>query len=409
MKIDNTLIDSLLYGEEGVDLDFKRDQYKFAKTSDNEKSELLKDILAFANAWRRSNAFILVGINEIKGGRSEVVGVQEKLDDAKIQQFVNSKTQKPITFSYSNVEFEGKDICIIHIPIQRRPFYIIKDFGKLRKQTVYIRRGSSTDIAKIDEIAKMGASPLDFNENQPLLELFYADKENRNILHDNLSISSLVLHPPENKDIPDYKGRPSRPSWGLNMGLDSPNYDYYRKLTNFTTWFALLTPINLAIENSGPLVANDVRLEIEIADPQKVIRAIDEDEYPDVPKRSYSSAFDAVNRQVQNVGITHDLTVKHLPELWFVEANVEKVQPKSIAWIESSLFLGVVESVNILLKTTLFADNLSDPIKKEFIIKAEAVHRKVSLDDIIEIEKERFKNSPEFQKFMEMHSNKEEG
>ena len=164
--------------------------------------------------------------------------------------------------------------------------------------------------------------------------------------------------------------------------------------------------MDFAIENSGSLVAHDVRLEIEIADPQKIIRSMDEYKFPCVPKRSYSSL--GIINQVQNVGITHDLTVKRLPEIWFVKANVEKVQPKSIAWIDSSLFLGAVESVDISLKTTLFADNLSEPIQKEFKIKSEATHRKVSLDDIKEIEIERFKNSPEFKKFMEMHSNKED-
>ena len=59
MLIDKALIDILLYGEEGVDLDFKRDQYKFTQASDDEKGELLKDIIAFANSWRRSDAFIL--------------------------------------------------------------------------------------------------------------------------------------------------------------------------------------------------------------------------------------------------------------------------------------------------------------------------------------------------------------
>lgn len=50
------LINSLLYEEESTTLDFKSEQYKFVKAQDWEKAELLKDILAFANAWRRSDA-----------------------------------------------------------------------------------------------------------------------------------------------------------------------------------------------------------------------------------------------------------------------------------------------------------------------------------------------------------------
>jgi predicted HTH transcriptional regulator len=73
--VDATLIERLLYEEESATLDFKREQYRFVKASDDEKSELLKDILGFANAWRRADAYILIGVEEVRGGRSSVVGI----------------------------------------------------------------------------------------------------------------------------------------------------------------------------------------------------------------------------------------------------------------------------------------------------------------------------------------------
>ena len=48
------LFESLLFEEEGTTIDFKKEQYRFVKASDEEKSELLNDIMGFANAWRRS-------------------------------------------------------------------------------------------------------------------------------------------------------------------------------------------------------------------------------------------------------------------------------------------------------------------------------------------------------------------
>jgi len=63
-------IEELLYEEESSTLDFKQEQYKFIRANDYQKSELLKDILAFANAWRREDAYILIGVEEIKGGRN---------------------------------------------------------------------------------------------------------------------------------------------------------------------------------------------------------------------------------------------------------------------------------------------------------------------------------------------------
>ena len=131
MPVNAELIEHLLHEEEGVELDFKRDQYKLEKGADNDtKSELIKDILAFANAWRRSTAYILIGVDEVKGGRSRVVGVSRHLDDAKLQQFVNSKVQRPVVFAYLPVDFEGVGIGVIEIPVQERPVYLTKAFGK---------------------------------------------------------------------------------------------------------------------------------------------------------------------------------------------------------------------------------------------------------------------------------------
>jgi len=145
-------IEHLLYESESSTLDFKEKQYSFYGADDDSKSELLKDILAFANAWRRSEAFILTGVREIKGARSQILGVDHHLKDNDLQQFVNGKTQQPLTFSYSAFEVEGKQIGVISIPIQYRPLYVVKDYGKLKSNAVYVRRGSATAIATPDEI-----------------------------------------------------------------------------------------------------------------------------------------------------------------------------------------------------------------------------------------------------------------
>jgi len=56
---------------------------------------------------RRSDAYILIGVEEVKGGRCNVIGVINHFDDASIQQFVNSKTNHPLNFSYQVSPFEG--------------------------------------------------------------------------------------------------------------------------------------------------------------------------------------------------------------------------------------------------------------------------------------------------------------
>src|SRR4051794_7004569 len=123
------LAESLLYEEEGPTLDFKRQQYPFEGASDSDKAELLKDVLAFANAWRRADAFIYIGAAEVKGGRSQILGLTEHIDDAKLQQFVNSKTSRPVEFSYVPLEVDGKKVALIHVPVQQRPTYLLKNYG----------------------------------------------------------------------------------------------------------------------------------------------------------------------------------------------------------------------------------------------------------------------------------------
>ena len=150
-------IKELLYRSESDSLDFKEEQYKFINENNPYiKSELLKDILAFANAWRDSDAYILIGIKENNKSEHEIIGISETIDDASLQEFVNSKTNKAIKFEYVTITIEDKLIAYIKIPIQKRPFYIKKDYGKLKSNTVYLRRGSATVIANPDEISDMG-------------------------------------------------------------------------------------------------------------------------------------------------------------------------------------------------------------------------------------------------------------
>jgi predicted HTH transcriptional regulator len=126
------LFEHLLNESESTSLDFKSEQYEFYSTDDKAKSELLKDILAFANSFRRTDAYILIGVKEVKGGQSIATGIEKHLEDSDIQQFVNSKTQKPLSFLYIPYLYESKQVGIIYIPSQQRPYFLKQDFGNLR-------------------------------------------------------------------------------------------------------------------------------------------------------------------------------------------------------------------------------------------------------------------------------------
>ena len=150
MSLDSNLLEQLLHEEEGPALDFKRDQYLFDGADNNTKSELLKDILAFTNAWRRTTAYVLIGVDEVKGGRSQIAGVKTHLDDAKLHQFVNSKTQRPVDFSYSPFRTEGVEIGVIEIPMQTRPTYLTK---KLSHKYFLARMRKAASLRKARKLA----------------------------------------------------------------------------------------------------------------------------------------------------------------------------------------------------------------------------------------------------------------
>ena len=142
--------------DEGPTLDFKREQYPFEKETAEVKSELLKDILAMVNANRYRTAYLLVGVEEVNGGRSKVVGVERHWEDASLHQFVTGKTNRAAEFSYFPFDVDDKSIGVFRIPIQRRPVYLRAKVAKLKPNTVYVRDVSSTREATPDEIADMG-------------------------------------------------------------------------------------------------------------------------------------------------------------------------------------------------------------------------------------------------------------
>jgi len=181
------LLENLLYQEESEALDFKVEQYPFDKATDAQKGELLKDILAFANAWRQTDAYILIGVEEVRGGRSLVRGATHLLN-RNLQQFVHSKTNRPVEFSYTPVTFEGAEIGVLTIPLQDRPVYLTKQYGDLEANVVYIRRSDTTGKAAPDEVALMGSSAV-LARAQPVLQLDFADHSSR----EKFGTSSLTV------------------------------------------------------------------------------------------------------------------------------------------------------------------------------------------------------------------------
>ena len=351
-------IELLLLEEEGMSLDFKRDQYQFVGTDKEQKSELLKDILAFSNTFRRSDAYILVGVEEINSGRSKVIGIKSHLDDAQLQQFVNSKTQHPVTFSYREATHDGQVIGIIHIPIQHRPNYARADYGRVGREKVYLRRGSSTDTAKPDEIARMGTAAVDW-AGQPSLELYLVDRSTGENLGDRVSINRSTWYDiPINREIPDY-----RPSTGLRIAnvefvSNSPdvNADFLRDVAAYLrteTYF----PISLEIRNTAGTVIHDATLAIELNDPEGRYEILSPEDRLSEPN-SNRLMF---NHNTRSIFEKTDVFVTKEGKTWKVKCVIGKIQPGATVRLQDDFLIGCRDAGEVDICGVVYADNISNP------------------------------------------------
>jgi len=357
--VDSNTIENLLNEDESNYIDFKQGQYRFEGASEEEKSEILKDILAFANAWRRTDAFILIGVKEVKGGRSQVIGITDHFDDAAIQQFVNSKVQKPIQFSYIAFEFEEKQVGIIKIPVQERPFYLKQKYGKLKPNVVYLRRGSSTDEAEPDEIAKMGIALASSAQSQiPNVDCEFANPITRILYGKEIEVTSIVLILKE----PIQNFSPKQNNFAIASIGSSPNRNFYRELYQFYEYQSLLKNVSIRLKNTGNVTAFNARVEISIVEDDLLF--VHKSDFPDRPQK-YFNYLASINDRVSFPGIAQigsRLSIDKNGVGWLIVINFGNIQPKAEDWLEEPIFIGSRKPQDVRFEAIIYADNAPYPI-----------------------------------------------
>lgn len=377
------LINSLLYEEESTMLDFKSEQYKFVKAQDWEKAELLKDILAFSNAWRRLDAHILIGVKEIKGGKSEIIGISDDLDDAQLQQFINSKINKPINFSYSAAEIEGKKVGFITIPVQKRPVFLKKKYSKLDPNTVYVRRGSSTEIALPDEVADMGSSDYVEVKTSPKLKVFVASGEHDEIQQGGIEQSVVRAEIPKTGLFPKYGdmeefGLPNA-AWANLQGYNS---EYYSEYATFYKEFISLSILKFGVENIGNLVARDVKVVMDFQGLPEGSVIFHQRELPELPK--------AKNRYspLQNMRVTpcvYDLNIKTILGGYRATMSFGKIQSKDSKICSELLCIRVTDPCQISANITVYSDDLESPEKLNIPINISVKEKEYSVAELVKL------------------------
>lgn len=385
-------IEELLYEEEGTTLDFKREEYKFRAASDLEKSELLKDILAFSNAWRRTDAYILIGVEEIKGGRSKVHGIGGELEDAHLQQFVNSKTQRPIEFDYHTVIVDGIKIGVVRIPVQTRPFFLEKDYGKLKRHVVYIRRGSSTGEASPDEVRDMGRSEIQEAQEIPALSFEFANLKDRSSLGTSLNLNATLLNIPPIKGIPDYRDERDAGQFGITaIYTNSTNSDYYRELVKYYFVSNKASELAFLLRNDSNKAISDIRVELVVEKSENRFSFFKASKFPAFPKSHHdifgpARNFKPIAEQFAETN-KKSIEIQDLGNSYRIEVPFEKAQPKQTVFSVQTIFLNSNDSFEVEVKATIYADNVPIPIKQTLKISCNITREEGSLKHIEELHK----------------------
>ena len=375
-QLSSSFLESLLYESEGDSLDFKREQYKFDGASKDEKSELLKDILAFVNSWRRTTAYIIIGVDENKGGRGEIVGISNDLEDAKLQQFVNSKTNKPVTFAYRTLSVENKLIGIIEIPVHERPIYLVSTFGRLEKEKIYVRRGSSTAVAAPDEIAKMGLASSTLSP--PKLSLEWADLGDRRVLPSPCALKSVILEP----RLPDDTFDQTRARSGYTVIHSYNDPDYSKKLIEFTCSSHMFRELGFRLHNASETVARRVRFVGHIENQRDFVLL----DWEDRPLRPYRNTMLGLHRNIrpiaEQIRRDPDPCVKVYKSYTEVTIEFGDVRPRDEIWSTTPILLGARDEGTMILDGELRGDNLPNPIPTKLEASLQVDVRPMEIEDV---------------------------
>ena len=372
--MDLELLEQLLHEPESQSLDFKQAQYRFERASELDKSELLKDVLAFANSWRRTPAYVLIGVREVKGGRSQVIGITDHIEDASLQQFVNSKTQRRVELSYEVVRVEGVEIGVIEIPIQDRPVYAENDYGKVKARVVYFRAGSSTGEATPEEIVRMGAQQS--LEATPNLVLSWADVGERRPLSSPYLANRFLLEPRLPANTFDSAARPLSV---MDRVTFAANDNYSQELIEYCFQQALYVPLGLALTNEsrsaarrvrfvGSIPASDVDMAREYLDP--------------LPQREYDTVFSPPHLMLPN-GDEVEPQVQRFRDRWEISVDFGDIRPRETVFTHSPIWLAAADSSVVELRGDLFADNLPEPIQCSLEVRFRVEQRRMERDDAL--------------------------
>jgi ATP-dependent DNA helicase RecG len=189
--LDRQKLYTLIQKPEGTKLDFKA---QLSLKTDSEKKELAKDVAAIANS-KGGRGYIVFGIED---GTKNILGIEGKrYTEEQIQQIISQRCDPPVTLNLDIIPIDDSQIAVLTIYKSSQKPHQIRQTG-----VFYIRRGSTTDIARREEIASML-------------------QESGMLQYERIVLNRVELKELDEKIVNDYISK---------TGLTSTNEEYYTLL-----------------------------------------------------------------------------------------------------------------------------------------------------------------------------------
>lgn len=142
--MDGNKLRQLIKREEGPKLDFKASLHL---TTESEKKELTKDVIAMANS-KGGRGYIVFGIED---KTKRIIGIDPiDFKEEQIQQIIYNRCDPPVPISIDFIDVKDKTVAVLTVYRSMHQPHQMMQNGAF-----YIRRGSTTDTARRDEVAKL--------------------------------------------------------------------------------------------------------------------------------------------------------------------------------------------------------------------------------------------------------------
>lgn len=167
----------------------------------NNKAELIKDVVAFANSFSNEpSRYIIFGIKEGQGiEKRQFFDQSLPADPAEIQQLIQNNVEPDISLNLYNYTYQSHELLVLEITgFSDKPYIIKKDYNnRIKKGSIYIRTNSTIKNAERRDLDMIYRSKenyfnpqdieLAFSSNKENSEKFYIRNQNQNQkLNDNL-------------------------------------------------------------------------------------------------------------------------------------------------------------------------------------------------------------------------------